>query len=61
MWKDNIKKVNREIVSKGLNRRLAVGKSRVVQNAMNVVTLIGFSVNLYQLKCRRLCQFRLIS
>jgi hypothetical protein len=61
MWKDNIKMFNSEIVCKGLSGRLAAGKRRVVQNAMNVFTIIGFSVNLYQLKSWRLHSFRLRS
>jgi len=61
MWKDNIKIIIREIVCKGLSRRLAAGKGWVVQGAKNVFTIIGFSVNLYQLKSRRVRPFRLRS
>lgn len=61
IWKDNIKMINREIVCKGLSRRLAAGKLGVVQDAKNVFTIIGFNVSLYQLKSRRLRPFHLRS
>jgi len=61
MWEDNIKMVIKEIACKGLSRRFGVGKRRVVQDAKNVSTIIGFSVYLYQLKSRRLSPFRLRS
>jgi hypothetical protein len=62
MWKDNIKVVIREIVCKGLSRRLAAGGNvGLYKNAKNVSTIIGFSVNLYQLKSRRLRAFNLRS